>query len=77
MNRFANIESIEELIGQTIGAGSACWVYVGGERLFDSDEASKLTDEAIERVRELLAGRKGYWGRNPDIHDRDGHRIAP
>lgn len=76
MNRFSDVESIEQLVRQTIGAASMCWTLVGTERLFDSDEALRISDEAVERLHELETHRDGYWGQ-PNTHDGAGHRIAP
>jgi hypothetical protein len=57
-NRFKGAETVTELIHQLVGAASTCWVEEwdkteGKVRVFDSTEATKVADEAIERLVEL------------------------
>lgn len=60
-NRFAECTAVDEVIRQAVGAGSMCWdpktAICGNNmcaRVFDSDEAVKVADEAYERVMELV-----------------------
>lgn len=76
MNRFSDAETIDSVLFQAMGAASMCW-SVPPKGIFDSTTARQIGDEAIERINELTSDRDGYWGRNPDTHDRDGQRIAP
>jgi hypothetical protein len=46
--------TINEVIGQAIGAGSMCWSTLTGAGEFDSTEATKISADAQERVRELI-----------------------
>lgn len=52
-NRFKDAKSVEEVVFQAIGAGSVCWENPGGAGIFDSTEAKKVGDEAMERLREM------------------------
>ena len=53
-NRFANASSIPQVIGEAIGAGSVAWVGGTGSLEFDSTKASKVLDEAVERIGQIL-----------------------
>jgi hypothetical protein len=53
-NRFAEADSVQEVIGQAIGAGSTCWVGGTGAAEFDSDQAVQISAEATERIKTLL-----------------------
>lgn len=75
MNRFSDAETVDSVLFQAMGTASMCW-SVPPRGIFDSTEARKVGDEAVERIKELLDDRPGYWGQ-PDIHDRHGRRIAP
>lgn len=81
-NRFADCTSRDEVIRQAIGAGSVCWVYVGSDGYFDSDEAVRISDEAIERIQQFdpFVEFQIQWA-SPDpvyveLLTRHGHRIA-
>lgn len=52
-NRFADCETVSEVIAQAVGAGSAAWVGGTGQAVFDSEEATAISVEATERIREL------------------------
>lgn len=52
-NRFSRASTVEELIGQAIGAGSVCWVGGTGPLEFDSREASQIVKETLARLAEL------------------------
>lgn len=51
MNMFADCESIEEIVGRAIGAGSVCWENPAGAGEFDSTQASKICQDAIYEIR--------------------------
>lgn len=59
MNRFSEAEDPISVIQQMIGAASVCWVEekspkrLFGEKVFDSDEALKISNEGVERLKEL------------------------
>lgn len=54
VNRFARAETRAELIGQAVGAGSACWLPPGpGSSVFDVEQAAALAEEAHARLEEL------------------------
>lgn len=60
-NRFASAESVSELLGQMVGAGSTCWDEevtregnsIRKERTFDSTQAIEIVDEGYARLKEL------------------------
>jgi hypothetical protein len=51
MNMFATCESIEEIVGQAIGAASVCWENPAGAGRFDSVQASEICEDAIYEIR--------------------------
>ena len=53
MGRFDDADSPLELLQLFAGAASMCWEHVERAGVFESDEASKLADEAMERLIEL------------------------
>lgn len=53
MNRFKDANTVEEVVGQAIGAGSLCWLPSTGDLEFDSAAAEEIGDAAVERIREL------------------------
>lgn len=55
-NRFEGITDPNELLGQAIGAGSACWVGGTGQLVFDSTEASAIADEAYQQLLKIIGG---------------------
>jgi hypothetical protein len=57
MNLFADCDTIEEVIGQAVGAGSVCWESLDQAGEFQSTRAAYVADNATERVRELILGR--------------------
>lgn len=50
-NMFADCESIEEIVGQAIGAASVCWENPAGAGQFDSTQASKICQDAVYEIR--------------------------
>lgn len=48
---FADCESIEEIVGQAIGAASVCWENPAGAGQFDSTQASKICQDAVYEIR--------------------------
>lgn len=50
-NRFADCQSIEEVIFQAIGAGSTCWDNLSGAGIFESEKAKEIGDDALEEIR--------------------------
>lgn len=53
MNRFHDADTVTELLGMLVGAGSTCWIGGTGHLEFDSTEASKVVDEGVDRLIEL------------------------
>ncbi|OZE88049.1 hypothetical protein CH304_00320 [Rhodococcus sp. 15-649-1-2] len=53
-NRFADVDGIEQLIGQAIGAASMCWENVEEAGAFESSRAADIAREATERLSQLL-----------------------
>jgi hypothetical protein len=53
MNRFDDVESVDELLGQMVGAASVCWENPGGAGIFDSTEAKKVVDEGLARLEQI------------------------
>lgn len=51
-NMFDGVATIEELIGQVVGAGSTCWDSTGSAE-FDSARASVVVDDALQRIWQL------------------------
>jgi hypothetical protein len=54
MNMFANAETLSEVVGQSIGAGSVCWESVNKAGEFKSEQACAVVDDAIARIREIV-----------------------
>jgi ABC-type molybdenum transport system ATPase subunit/photorepair protein PhrA len=54
MNMFADAETLFEVVGQVIGAGSMCWESVDKAGVFQSELASSLVEDAIARIREIV-----------------------
>lgn len=59
-NMFHNCDSIGEVIRQAVGAGSVAWLeqdneYGETEEIFDSEQALRISDDAEERIGELMA----------------------
>lgn len=66
-NRFFACETVTEVISQAVGAGSTCWfdqkVPTGPhgydvERVFDSEEALRIADEAEAQIKIILDRQK-------------------
>lgn len=53
MGRFNDADTPLELLQLLVGAASMCWEPRPSTAVFDSTEASKLADEALERLIEL------------------------
>lgn len=49
MNRFNDVNDVEELLAQMVGAGSMCW----NAGVFDSNEALKIVNEGYSRLQEI------------------------
>lgn len=54
---LGHADTIEEVVGLAVGAGSMCWVDGNGNRVFDSTEASSVVDAAVARLKEMAIGR--------------------
>lgn len=54
------IPSLEEIIGQVVGAGSMCWSNPADAGTFDSEKAKWATDGAIETIRKFYVERDLY-----------------
>jgi hypothetical protein len=52
-NPFEKCTTIEEVVGQAVGAGSVCWHPRPNAQVFDSEVASTIVDNAVARIREL------------------------
>lgn len=75
-NPFNCAYTIKELIGQVIGAGSACWInqYCDDgegemERVFDSERASFFVSYAVGRLRQLITAQGGKWPDESSAHE--------
>lgn len=44
--------SLEEAVGQAIGAGSMCWEHVDRAGVFQSDQAKIIVDELVRFIKE-------------------------
>lgn len=53
-NRFENVEGIEELVGQTIGAASMCWEDVCAAGVFNATEAREILHETLARLSQFM-----------------------
>lgn len=53
-NRFAQATTLAEVVGQAVGAGSVCWVGGTGALEFDSTAATKVVEDALARIADLL-----------------------
>lgn len=53
-NRFARCETVSEVVAQAVGAGSVSWHGGTGKAVFNSEEATAISLEATERIRELM-----------------------
>lgn len=53
-NIFDSAQSIEEVLGLAVGAGSTCWEHMAGTGIFLSNEASEVVTEASKRIHVLL-----------------------
>ncbi|MGK2880620.1 MAG: hypothetical protein ACSLE6_07425 [Mycobacterium sp.] len=78
-NMFAGVESVSELLGQVVGAGSVCWENPGGAGVFDDGQARKVVADAEDQLAFLLKERgktyeanansiqvKNIWVLDPD-----------
>jgi hypothetical protein len=52
-NPFRDADTVTELLGMLVGAGSTCWVGGTGHLEFDSTAATKVVDDGIKRLIEL------------------------
>lgn len=52
-NRFDGVETVHELIYQTIGAASMCWEKVRKAGVFKTDEARAIGLESLAKLSEL------------------------
>lgn len=48
-------ETLRELIGQAVGAGSVCWENMSGTGVFQDDRARQVVDDAVEWVEKYYA----------------------
>jgi hypothetical protein len=53
---FSDCDSIEEVVGEAVGAGSTCWTHLGGAGVFQSELAGEIVEHAVVRIRELIIG---------------------
>lgn len=52
-NAFHDAADRKELLGQLAGAASLCWGTPEGSGVFQSEEAAKYVDDALERLDEI------------------------
>ena len=45
--RESDPDTLEEVVGQAIGAGSACWETLSGAGVFQSERACQILNEAV------------------------------
>lgn len=45
-----NPETLEEVIGQAVGAGSVCWESMEGTGVFKDDVARQIVEEVVEWI---------------------------
>lgn len=57
-NRFSDCESVDQVIRRAVGAGSTCWHGGTGQAEFDTAQAIRVSDEAFERVAQILDGQR-------------------
>ena len=57
---------LAEVIGQSMGAASMCWDNVRGAGVFQSDRASRITQEVIDWIE---ANYELKEGSGPDVND--------
>jgi hypothetical protein len=53
-------QDTSSVIGEYVGAASACWETLSGAGEFDSSRASRIVDELLEYVERLVADIR--WG---------------
>jgi hypothetical protein len=51
---MAGAETVEEVLGLAVGAGSVCWEHLEGTGVFQSEAATDIVDKACTRIRELM-----------------------
>lgn len=51
-NRFADCQTVEEVVFQTVGAASTLWM-TRSDRVFDDVQAREVAQEAIDRLDQL------------------------
>lgn len=54
-NRFEDAQTVAEVVGMAVGLGSMCW-EPRPTGVFDSTEASKAVDEAMDRINQITMG---------------------
>jgi hypothetical protein len=52
-SKFAECETLEQVVFQAIGAGSMCWEHRHGGGIFQDHEATEVGHQAVARIREL------------------------
>jgi hypothetical protein len=53
-NHFETADSVEMLLGMLAGAASTCWLPHTGDLEFDSSQASKFVDDAVEQLNQII-----------------------
>lgn len=53
-NMFAQCETLDSVVFQAIGAGSVCWENLDQTGIFQSDQAKRVGEHAMERIGQLL-----------------------
>lgn len=48
-------KKIQAIVGEAVGGGSLCWTPRPGNQVFNSEEASKIVDEASDKICHLIS----------------------
>lgn len=54
-NLFEHCTSLQQLIGEAVGAGSVCWEDIDKAGVFKSEQAKEIVDDALKRINELTS----------------------
>jgi hypothetical protein len=51
---FDDVVSVPQLLGELVGAASMCWENIEEAGVFKSEDAKRITEKALTRLREIL-----------------------
>jgi hypothetical protein len=51
---LAKVDTLEEAIGISVGAASACWSNLEGAGTFESERAASISEALLDLVREYV-----------------------